>query len=230
MLTVNAYAAPSADAPLEPTTITRRAVGPNDVLIEIAYAGICHSDIHTVNGDWGPQPYPLVPGHEIVGEVVRAGSRAKKSSAGYDLTRLLVGSEGTLGVITELTLKVHPLPEAVSAAVCFFPSIDAAVRTAMQVIQIGVPIARCELLDANAIRAVNAHDRLGLKEAPMLLMAGGADAIVDPSGSRDFYANAPEDLRTLAWFDNGYHEIFNEAEPLRSEVFGKMTEWLASRI
>ncbi len=104
------------------------------------------------------------------GEVIRTGSRARKSSAGYDLTRLLVGSEGTLGVITELTLKVHPLPEAVSAAVCFFPSIDAAVRTAMQVIQMGVPIARCELLDANALRAVNAHDKLGLKEAPMLLM------------------------------------------------------------
>ncbi|STX03395.1 NAD(P)-dependent alcohol dehydrogenase [Kocuria rosea] len=69
MLTVNAYAAPSADAPLEPTTITRREVGPNDVLVEIAYAGICHSDIHTVNGDWRPQPYPLVPGHEIVGTV-----------------------------------------------------------------------------------------------------------------------------------------------------------------
>ncbi|HSK33733.1 MAG TPA: NAD(P)-dependent alcohol dehydrogenase [Propionicimonas sp.] len=72
-MTVNAYAAPSADAPLEPTTITRRAVGPNDVLIEIAYAGICHSDIHTVNGDWGPQPYPLVPGHEIVGVVAEIG-------------------------------------------------------------------------------------------------------------------------------------------------------------
>ena len=104
------------------------------------------------------------------GQVVRTGSRAKKSSAGYDLTRLLVGSEGTLGVITELTVKVHPLPEAVSAAVCFFPDIAAAVQTAMQVIQMGVPIARCELLDANAIRAVNAHDRLGLKEQPMLLM------------------------------------------------------------
>ena len=74
MLTVNAYAAPSADAPLEPTTISRREVGPNDVLIEIAYAGICHSDIHTVNGDWGPQPYPLVPGHEIVGTVTEVGS------------------------------------------------------------------------------------------------------------------------------------------------------------
>ncbi len=111
------------------------------------------------------------------GQVVRTGSRAKKSSAGYDLTRLLVGSEGTLGVITELTVKVHPLPEAVSAAVCFFPDIAAAVQTAMQVIQMGVPIARCELLDANAIRAVNAHDRLGLKEQPMLLMEfHGSDA------------------------------------------------------
>jgi alpha-beta hydrolase superfamily lysophospholipase len=67
-------------------------------------------------------------------------------------------------------------------------------------------------------------------DAPMLLMAGGADSIVDPSGSRDFYANAPEALRTLAWFDSGYHEIFNEAEPMRSEVFRKMTEWLASQI
>jgi D-lactate dehydrogenase (cytochrome) len=118
------------------------------------------------------------------GRVVRSGSRARKSSAGYDLTRLLVGSEGTLGVITELTVKVHPLPEAVSAAVCFFPSIDAAVRTAMQVIQLGVPIARCELLDANALRAVNAHDRLGLKEQPMLLMEfhGSAAGVAEQAG------------------------------------------------
>ena len=82
MLTVNAYAAPSADAPLEPTTITRRAVGPNDVLIEIAYAGICHSDIHTVNGDWGPQPYPLVPGHEIVGTVAEIGPEVTGHAVG----------------------------------------------------------------------------------------------------------------------------------------------------
>jgi uncharacterized zinc-type alcohol dehydrogenase-like protein len=82
LLTVNAYAAPSADAPLEPTTITRRAVGPNDVLIEIAYAGICHSDIHTVNGDWGPQPYPLVPGHEIVGTVAEIGPEVTGHAVG----------------------------------------------------------------------------------------------------------------------------------------------------
>jgi len=145
------------------------------------------------------------------GEIVRTGSRAKKSSAGYDLTRLLIGSEGTLGVITELTVKVHPLPEAVSAAVCFFPSIDAAVRTAMQIIQIGVPIARCELLDANAIKAVNAHDKLGLKEAPMLLMefhgseAGVAeqaavvqDIAADHGGEAFEWATTPE-ARTRLW-------------------------------
>jgi len=111
------------------------------------------------------------------GEVMRTGTRAKKSSAGYDLTRLFVGSEGTLGVMTEITLRLYPLPEAVSAAICTFPSIDAAVRTTIQVIQIGVPIARCELLDANALRAVNRHSRLALPEAPMLLMEfHGSDA------------------------------------------------------
>ncbi|MFF8953267.1 NAD(P)-dependent alcohol dehydrogenase [Streptomyces sp. NPDC014940] len=71
---VNAYAAPAAGQPLAPTTIERREVGPNDVLIAIEYAGICHSDIHTVNGDWGPQPFPVVPGHEIVGTVTEAGA------------------------------------------------------------------------------------------------------------------------------------------------------------
>ena len=71
---VNAYAAPAAGRPLAPTTIERRDVGANDVLIEIEYAGICHSDIHTVNGDWGPQPFPVVPGHEIVGVVTEVGA------------------------------------------------------------------------------------------------------------------------------------------------------------
>ena len=104
------------------------------------------------------------------GEVIRTGTRAKKSSAGYDLTRLMVGSEGTLGVITEVTLKLYPLPEAISAATCSFPSIEAAVRTVIQVIQLGVPIARCELIDHNTVRMVNAHSKLGLREENMLLM------------------------------------------------------------
>ncbi|MBP8145483.1 FAD-binding oxidoreductase [Pseudorhodoferax sp.] len=104
------------------------------------------------------------------GQVLRCGSRARKSSAGYDLARLLVGSEGTLGVITELTLKLHPLPEQVAAASVQFPSIAAAVQACITVIQSGIPIARCELIDANAVRAVNAADHLGLPESPMLLL------------------------------------------------------------
>ncbi len=85
---VNAYAAPAAGHPLVPTTIERRPVGPNDVLIEITYAGVCHSDIHTVNGDWGPQPFPVVPGHEIVGVVAEIGA---------DVTRHRVGDRVGVG-------------------------------------------------------------------------------------------------------------------------------------
>jgi len=104
------------------------------------------------------------------GEVIRTGTRAKKSSAGYDLTRLMVGSEGTLGVITEVTVKLYPLPEAISAAICSFPSIEAAVRTTIEVIQLGVPIARVELIDHNTVRMVNNHSKLTLREEPLLLM------------------------------------------------------------
>ena len=104
------------------------------------------------------------------GDIIRTGTRAKKSSAGYDLTRLMVGSEGTLGVITEVTVKLYPLPEAISAAICSFPSIEAAVRTTIQIIQMGIPIARVELIDAHTVRMVNAYAKLGLREEPLLLM------------------------------------------------------------
>ena len=100
------------------------------------------------------------------GEIIRTGTRAKKSSAGYDLTCLRVGSEGTLGVITEVTVRLYPLP--VSAAICSFPSIKAAVRTTIQIIQLGIPIARVELIDANTVRMVNAHSKLTLREEPLL--------------------------------------------------------------
>jgi D-lactate dehydrogenase (cytochrome) len=102
--------------------------------------------------------------------VIRTGTRAKKSSAGYDLTRLMVGSEGTLGVITEVCIKLYPLPEAISAAICSFPSIEAAVRSTIQIIQMGIPIARVELIDGNTVKMVNAHSKLGLREEPLLLM------------------------------------------------------------
>ena len=103
------------------------------------------------------------------GGKIRTGGRARKSSAGYDLTRLIVGSEGTLGIITEITLKLYPQPEAVSAAICMFPDVDQAVRTVIETIQMGVPIARCELLDALTIQAVNSYSKLSLREVPMLL-------------------------------------------------------------
>ncbi|MFN4004214.1 MAG: FAD-binding oxidoreductase [Hylemonella sp.] len=145
------------------------------------------------------------------GEVIRTGTRAKKSSAGYDLTRLFVGSEGTLGVMTEITLRLYPLPEAVSAAVCSFPSIEAAVRTTIQIIQLGIPIARVELIDAHTVRMVNAHSRLGLREEPMLLMefhgspagvqeqAESVQAIAAEHGGQAFaWATTPEE-RTRLW-------------------------------
>ncbi len=102
------------------------------------------------------------------GKVVRTARRAKKSSAGYDLTRLFVGSEGTLGIITEVTVRLYPVPEAMSAAVVNFPSLASAVDAVIQTIQLGVPVARCEYLCENTIRAINAHSHTSLREAPTL--------------------------------------------------------------
>ncbi|GAB3502949.1 FAD-linked oxidase C-terminal domain-containing protein [Curvibacter fontanus] len=145
------------------------------------------------------------------GDVIRTGTRAKKSSAGYDLTRLFVGSEGTLGVITEITLKLYPLPEAISAAICSFPSIEAAVRSTIQIIQMGIPIARVELIDANTVHAVNAHSKLSLREEPLLLMefhgspagvkeqAETVQEIAGEHGGNAFeWASTPEE-RTRLW-------------------------------
>jgi D-lactate dehydrogenase (cytochrome) len=113
------------------------------------------------------------------GEIVRTGGRARKSSAGYDLTRLIVGSEGTLGVITELTLRLHGRPEAVAGGVCVFPSVKAACDAAIATIQSGLPVARIELLDAAQIAACNAYSKLALAEAPTLFVEfHGSDAAV----------------------------------------------------
>jgi D-lactate dehydrogenase (cytochrome) len=102
------------------------------------------------------------------GRIIRTARRARKSSAGYDLTRLFVGSEGTLGVITEVTLRLYGIPEAILAAVCPFPSIDAAVDTVVATIQAGVPVARMELLDSAQMEAVNAYAKLDYVVAPTL--------------------------------------------------------------
>ena len=159
------------------------------------------------------------------GEVIRTGTRARKSSAGYDLTRLMVGSEGTLGVIAEITLKLHPLPESVAAAICSFDGAAAAVDTVIAIIQMGVPIARCELMDANAVIAVNAHDKLGLAEKPMLLMEfHGSEASVaeqaatvqelaaEHGGTAFQWATTPEE-RTRLW--TARHHAFLSGLQLR---------------
>jgi D-lactate dehydrogenase (cytochrome) len=104
------------------------------------------------------------------GTVMSTARRAKKSSAGYDLTRLIVGSEGTLGVITELTLKLTGIPEAISGGICPFPSVEACCNATIMTIQTGIPIARIELLDALQVRAVNLYSKLALHETPMLFL------------------------------------------------------------
>ncbi|WP_194724597.1 FAD-binding oxidoreductase [Noviherbaspirillum malthae] len=103
------------------------------------------------------------------GRIIKTGTRAKKSSAGYDLTRVFVGSEGTLGIITEVTVRIYPQPEAVSAAVCSFPTTADAVNAVIQTIQMGVPVARVEFLDEKSVHAINVHDKLNLPEKPLLL-------------------------------------------------------------
>jgi D-lactate dehydrogenase (cytochrome) len=145
------------------------------------------------------------------GEVIRTGTRAKKSAAGYDLTRLFVGSEGTLGVLTEVTVRLYPVPEAISAAICSFPSIEAAVRTTIQLIQLGVPIARVELIDVNTVRMVNVHSKLGLREEAMLLMefhgspssvkeqAETVQEIASEFGGKAFEWAATPEERTRLW-------------------------------
>lgn len=145
------------------------------------------------------------------GRIIETANRARKSSAGYDLTRIFVGSEGTLGIITEVTVRLYPQPEALSAAICNFPSLDAAVRSVIEIIQMGVPVARVEFMDAWAVKATNAYSKLELKETPLLLFefhgtpsgvreqAEVVQEIARGNGGMDFdWAERPED-RSRLW-------------------------------
>ncbi len=119
------------------------------------------------------------------GEIVKTGTRARKSSAGYDLTRLFVGSEGTLGIVTEITLKLHGIPEAISAGVCSFPSVKEACDAVIVTIQSGLPVARIELLDEVQVRALNTYSKLSLPETPLLLFEfHGTDSGVTEQAER----------------------------------------------
>ena len=145
------------------------------------------------------------------GAVVKTARRAKKSSAGYDLTRLFVGAEGTLGIVTEITLRLAGIPEAISAATCQFPSVEAACNTVIETIQSGLPVARIELADALTVRSFNIHSKLGLAETPMLFLEfHGTEAgvkeqaerfgeIAAGQGGGPFHWTARPEERTKLW-------------------------------
>lgn len=168
------------------------------------------------------------------GEVIRTARRARKSAAGYDLTRLYVGSEGTLGIITEITLRLHPVPEAISSAVCGFNTLKGAVDTVVQSIQCGVPLARVEILDALQIRAVNRWSKLDYPELPTLFFefhgspAGVAEqvetvkALAQANGGGEFaWSNLPEQ-RSRLW--RARHEAYYAAVNLRPGAIGWATD------
>jgi D-lactate dehydrogenase (cytochrome) len=133
------------------------------------------------------------------GRIIKTGTRARKSAAGYDLTRLFVGSEGTLGVITEVTLRLHPIPEAVSAAACSFETMQGAVDTVIATIQLGVPVARIELLDDVQMDAINRYAKLTYPPAPTLLFEFHGD-------SDEHLARQAETVQALA-LDRGGHRF-----------------------
>ena len=168
------------------------------------------------------------------GEVITTAARARKTSAGYDLTRLMVGSEGTLGLITELTLRLRGIPEAISAATCSFPSVDAACRAVILTIQYGLPVARIELLDALQVRAVNAYSKLSLPEAPLLLLefhgseAGVAEQaeafgdIAAEMGGSGFTFTTREEERNQLW--QARHDAYWAGLQLRPVAKGLSTD------
>ncbi len=163
------------------------------------------------------------------GQIIRTGGRARKSSAGYDLTRLFIGSEGTLGIITEVTLRLYGIPETISAALCSFKSVEQAVAAAIQVVQLGIPVARMELMDRGLIAAVNAYSKLSLKlEDTLAFEFHGSpasvqeqvemvEAIVAENGGADFeWANAVEDRNRL-WKarHNAFYAVVSQRENAR---------------
>jgi D-lactate dehydrogenase (cytochrome) len=168
------------------------------------------------------------------GAVMTTARRAKKTSAGYDLTRLFVGSEGTLGLITEITLKLQGIPEAISAAICSFPTVKAACDTAILTIQSGIPIARVEFLDTAMVKASNRYSKLGLPESPMLLVEfHGTEAsareqaerfgeIAEGFGSSNFQWTAKPEERTRLW--QARHDAYWASMALRPGAKGISTD------
>ncbi len=145
------------------------------------------------------------------GRIIRTGGRAKKSSAGYDLTRLLIGSEGTLGVITELTVKLYGIPEVIAGGTCSFPSIEAACNAVINVIQYGIPVARIELLDEVQVRACNSYSGLDLPETPLLLL--------EFHGSEAGVAEQTELFKMIAADYTDYEFVWTSDEAARKKLW-----------
>ncbi|TLP62790.1 FAD-binding protein [Parasedimentitalea maritima] len=168
------------------------------------------------------------------GQIIRTAQRAKKSSAGYDMTRLMVGSEGTLGLITELTLKLQGIPEAVSSARCSFRTVDDACRAVMMTIQYGIPVARIELLDELSVKAANAYSKLELPETPLLLMefhgseAGVAEqaemfsSIAEEFGGFDTATTTSTEERNKLW--QARHDMYWACMQIRPGAKGISTD------
>lgn len=184
---------PGADASLGGMAATR-ASGTNAVLYGTMRENVVSLKVVTADG-----------------RVITTASRARKSSAGYDLTRIFVGSEGTLGIITEVTVRLYPQPEAISAAICNFPTIDDAVQCVIETIQMGIPVARVEFMDTHAVKATNAYSQLSLHESPLLLFefhgsptsvqeqAETVQSLAHEHHGKDFeWAHRPED-RSRLW-------------------------------
>jgi D-lactate dehydrogenase (cytochrome) len=169
------------------------------------------------------------------GEIIRTGSRARKSSTGYDLTHLFVGAEGTLGVITELTVKLHVQPDAILSATCAFETVDDAVNTVILAIQCGLPMARIELLDEVQMRGMNLHrPELGLPEKPHLFLefhgteAGVAEQvalfreIAESQGASNFAGSTKMEERNALWAAR--HEAYYAGRALRPGTTGLLTD------
>ncbi|MEM6357032.1 MAG: FAD-linked oxidase C-terminal domain-containing protein [Pseudomonadota bacterium] len=168
------------------------------------------------------------------GRVIRTGTRARKSSAGYDLTRLMVGSEGTLGIVTELTLRLHGIPEAVTAATCAFETVDDAVRTVIETIQCGVPIARIELLDPLTIRGFNAYAGYAMPEKPTLFLefhgsekgvaeqAETVGALAEANRGLGFSWTSQAEERSRLW--QARHDVYYAQQALRPGSKGYVTD------
>lgn len=168
------------------------------------------------------------------GRIVTTGGRARKSSAGYDLTKLMLGSEGTLGVITEVQLKLHPLPEAISAATCAFPSVEACVDTVIEILQSGIPVARCELLDEGSMRAVNSYTKLTYEVAPSLFFefhgtpssvaeqAERSKEISDEHGGGSFRWTRERERREELW--NARHHAYYAIKAVRPGSYGWVSD------